>query len=44
VGSGRISTSFEAHIDGIRPPVPGVTAMVLDGDLKLPSTQLPRTW
>ncbi|MFL6048734.1 MAG: hypothetical protein ACJ738_03070 [Gaiellales bacterium] len=33
--SGRISTSFEARIDGIRPPVPGVTATVLDGDLKL---------
>ncbi len=35
VSSGRISTSFEARIDGIRPPVPGVTATVLDGDLKL---------
>jgi hypothetical protein len=35
VSSGRISTSFEARVDGIRPPVPGVTATVLDGDLKL---------
>jgi hypothetical protein len=35
VSSGRISTSFEARIDGIRPPVPGDTATVLDGDLKL---------
>lgn len=35
VGSGLISTSYEARIDGIRPPVPGVTATVLDGDLKL---------
>jgi hypothetical protein len=35
VSSGRISTSFEARIDGIRPPIPGVTATVLDGDLKL---------
>jgi hypothetical protein len=35
VSTGRISTSFEARIDGIRPPVPGVTATVVDGDLKL---------
>ena len=35
VGSGLISTSYEARIDAIRPPVPGVTATVLDGDLKL---------
>ena len=35
VSSGRISTSFEARVDEIRPPVPGVTATVLDGDLKL---------
>ena len=35
VGSGRISSSDQARIDAIRPPVPGVTATVLDGDLKL---------
>jgi hypothetical protein len=35
VSSGLISTSYEARIDGFRPPVPGVTATVLDGDLKL---------
>jgi hypothetical protein len=35
VGSGRIATSFEARIDGIHPRVPGVTATVRDGDLKL---------
>jgi hypothetical protein len=35
VSSGLISTSYEARIDAIRPPVPGVTATVLDGDLKL---------
>jgi hypothetical protein len=35
VSSGLISTSYEARIDAIRPPVPGVTATVLDGNLKL---------
>lgn len=35
VGSGLISTSYEARIEAMHPPVPGVTATVLDGDLKL---------
>jgi hypothetical protein len=35
---GRIATDFEARIAGLRPPVAGVRARVLDGDLKLELT------
>ena len=35
---GPISTDFEARIAGLRPPVPGVRAHVLEGDLKLQLT------
>jgi hypothetical protein len=35
---GRIATDFEARLAGLRPPVPGVRAQVLGGDLKLQLT------
>jgi hypothetical protein len=35
---GPISTDFEARISGLRPPVQGVRAHVLEGDLKLQLT------
>jgi hypothetical protein len=35
---GPISTDFEARIGGLRPPVDGVQARVLEGDLKLQLT------
>jgi hypothetical protein len=35
VSSGLISTSYRARVDGLRPPVSGITVTVLDGDQRL---------
>jgi hypothetical protein len=40
--SGRLSTDFEARVGSFRPPAPGISARVLDGDLRLELRVAPR--